>query len=275
MPRPREAQDLLNVVARGGAPADRPEFNGLPKEAKNPLARSASMRLAALLLAALLPLAAGCTLPGAGEEPAPDDVAPAGDDLPPDEAPPAPEPGEEPAPPAPDEPPPATPAPGPEPEPEAPPAPEPRDWTVGAALTLGVVAGAGAGGTQGAPASVAQGDATHCPNGTFTVPAGATLLEVNVSGEHASAEGPGAGTFAVRLVSPSGRHVLLEPARDAATGTTENRLWRAEPPEVGEWRAFLEPLGPAANQAWTLTLAAHGRSVEAPALLAAAPACGA
>lgn len=230
-----------------------------------------------ILLVSLLLVSAGCLGLG-GDTPAAssDDgsVAAAGDPAGPTTASPTPA---SPAAPA-STPPPAEPSPEapnatePAPEPE-PPAPEPVAWELVDGFALGYLVGAGAGGAEGAPSGGVNNEA-HCHEASFAVPEGAAVLDLGIIADHVDPNEPGAGTYDVQLTAPDGTTVHLEPVMETA-GAAGNARFHAEPPAVGAWNVRVVPIGPAANQAWDITLGVSGASLVAPADLGVATAsCG-
>lgn len=225
------------------------------------------MRAILLLVLSTL-LLAGCTTPAAQEEPEPASV---------DET--APTPAVEPTPTSPT-PAPASPSPThmhtptqpatPTSPPEAPPALV--AWNLSAQARLGWVAAVGAGGA-GAPGQ-GQADAEHCPDATFGVPAGAKRLQVSVGGEPVDPAGPGAGNYAITLTDPAGAVVQMEPLMDNVPESEGgNRVFVAEMPTTGDWKLHAEPIGPVAQQVWTVTLEAAGESEVAPTMILVAAGC--
>lgn len=220
-----------------------------------------------VLLLVLTLLVAGCTTPAATEDP----VTPLGEDDPLSD--PTGEPTPPPSRPTPEPTPPPS-RPTPETPPAEPPAPEPpalQPWTLAGEARLGWAAAVGAGG-----AAAAQGtqDADRCADASFLVPAGATRLHVKLAGEPVDPNGPGAGTYRITLVAPDATAVAMQPAtKDVpeAEGATNEHV--AEPPAVGEWKLHAEPIGPAVQQVWTLTIELAGESVEMPAALVVMAAC--
>lgn len=224
--------------------------------------------LVTLLLSALL--LAGCTAPAADEEPEPASVdeteptTPAA--TPPTPASPTPAPANA-TPPATQS---HTPTPSPTPE-TPPPAPTLVAWNLTAQARIGWFAAAGAGGA--APAQ-GQSDADHCPDAAFGVPTGAKTLRVAIAGEPADPAGPSVGTYDITLTDPAGTAVHMRPVMENVPDSEDGiREFTAQMPAPGDWKLHAEPLGPAAQQVWTVTLDVGGESTAAPAALLVAPGC--
>lgn len=221
------------------------------------------MRALVLFILSTLVLA-GCTAPAANDEPEPasvDDPGPAPVATTPATPSPSPTPTPSPSP---------SPSPSPNPTP-TPPAPALVAWNLSAQARLGWLAAAGAGGN--APAQ-GQSDADHCPDAAFGVPAGAKTLRVVIAGEPVDPAGPSVGTYDIALTDPAGTAAHMQPIMenvpDSDTGTRE---FTVQMPATGDWKLHAEPIGPAAQQVWTITIEVGGESEAAPTALVVAPGC--
>lgn len=217
-----------------------------------------------LVLVALL--AAGCTNPLAAE---PEPVAPAAvPDAPAQEPSTEADPAAPAAAPTPAQasPPPA--APSPAPSTPAPPPAAPTPWELTGEARVGWLAAAGVGGAQ-AP-SQGQADADHCPDATFFVPAGAKAMTLSISGQAASPDG--AGTYIVRVTSANGTAREMTAEVDPASGGASAQL-PVDAPAIGEWSLHAEPMGPAVQQVWTVSIAILGESVGPAPTLTVASGC--
>ena len=157
---------------------------------------------------------------------------------------------------------------------EEPAPPEPVPWEITEHVSVGWLAGAGAGG--GDVPSQGRTDAEHCPDASFILPLDSQTLRVSIAGEPATPT-PSAGTYVVTLHAPDGVVTEFDPAMaDAppeAGGGPENAERTFEMPPIGEWRIHVEPRGPAASHTYTVTLVAAGASITPPLAMGTTTTC--
>lgn len=234
-----------------------------------------------LLLVPLALLLAGCTedanLANAAEEDPPVDPWPEGSPTPPTPTSPTPPTSSSPPPPTTSPPAPTTKP----PTPDEPVAHQPIPWTLNASLTMGYVAGVGAGSAQEqSPQEMPTNgvnDASHCADAAFTVPPEATAIVLVFSGAPIAANeddpaSSGAGMFELRVTAPDGteEYVALPVPPGAETVSVS---WTAPSAAEGAWNLHAYPVGPTANQVWSLAITVSGASLAPPTALAAATAC--
>lgn len=157
--------------------------------------------------------------------------------------------------------------------------PAPVAWTLNESVALGYSAAVGTGmdETRDAPLP-RQTDEAHCPEASFTMPAGAARVDVRIVGEPVDPDAQGVGMFQVRVVAPDGTTVFLEPGPSGLpeqSGMAENRAWGLDSPSAGTWTLQVEPMGPVVAQNWLVEIGAAGEALQPPAALGVVSACAA
>lgn len=157
----------------------------------------------------------------------------------------------------------------------APPEVQPVPWSLVETARLGWIVAAGVGGDV---APQGQADADHCPWANFTVPEGATRLELRIGGDHVAAPDGGAGTYAIVLTGADGSVTYLEPFVDELHPLTgdegSQREFAVDVPAPGAWSLEAQPVGPTVMQVWTVELSLAGLSLAPPEGLELAGGCG-
>lgn len=145
-------------------------------------------------------------------------------------------------------------------------------YTLNDTVELGWVAAVGVpdlAGTGGAEAG--ESSSQLCPTAELRVTQGADKFQVTISAEALSTEGPGAGSLAIEITSPSGETSVREGIFMLTMAT--NTVFEASRPVNGTWRLEASPEGPVVLQTWTLEVGLEGASPTPPAGLALATTC--
>lgn len=153
--------------------------------------------------------------------------------------------------------------------------PQPKPFELTSSVSMGYLAVVGAdwigGPLEGLVGDNGFIDADHCHMANVTVPSGTETFSVLVHDEPADPDEPGVGAYQVTLHRPNGSTTEVDWV-DAQTGDGSMN-WSTSDPAEGNWTIETDPIGPAANQAWTLDLTVAGEATQPPTLLQAETTC--